>query len=814
MLRLKGKKTSRGSKTALGLALALSLGAGAQAQYDPPHTTCVYHEENAEPREHELDVERVVVDVKFDPPKGEVKGKVTHYFKVLREKADSVFFDAPGIEIEKVTLDGRDIKYKTVETGVYVYHPFTWTQRGALMFTYKATPRKGVYFIGWNDPKNKSRKQIWTQGQGIDHRYWIPCYDDANDKVLSETIVTFDATYQVLSNGQKVEEKDNGDGTKTWHYKMPKPHSLYLLMLGIGKYKTKTLYAKSGTPLHLWYYPDHEDRFGYTYKYSSEAVNFMEEHTGVAYPWGSYAQIPVQDFIYGAMENTTATIFGDFFCTDARDFLDRNYVNVNVHELTHQWFGDLITHRAPKHTWLHESFATFYPKLFTRKYYGQDAYQWQRRGEHNAALDAGKKDNYPVMSNKGGTARVYPKGSAVLDMMLYVFGEEQYRRVITHYLNKHRFKCVETNDLYQSFQDTLGLSPKWFFEQWLERGGEPHYEIKYADITENGKRFTEIDVRQIHTRDAITRLFDMPIVFEAHYTDGVKDTVRARVAKESETVRIPNPGNRSLSYVLFDPGSYILKQVTFKKSFAELKAQALGAKNMIDRYDAVHALREFPAAKKRELLFQLFEEERFHAVKAEIVHQTAQDSHPDSYTILRRAIADRAFEVRQAVATHVKDVPMEIKVDFERLLTDSSYNTVIAAMEKLCMQYPKEKKRFLELTKNDYGIGNRVKVKWHELNADNKNSMRALVDYASNSYEFRTRQNAMEALRRLNYLDDDLIACLFDAVLNPNTRLAGVAETSLKHYYGHTQYKSKLHNVYKNRKWNKVQKPIVDRIFG
>ena len=100
-----------------------------------------------------------------------------------------------------------------------------WDSRDSISFTYECNPRRGIYFIGWNDPKNLSRKQIWTQGQGIDNRHWIPSYDEYNDKMITETVTTFDKEYEVLSNGTKLSVKDNGDGTKTWHYKMTHPHS-------------------------------------------------------------------------------------------------------------------------------------------------------------------------------------------------------------------------------------------------------------------------------------------------------------------------------------------------------------------------------------------------------------------------------------------------------------------------------------------------------------------------------------------------------------------------------------------------------------
>ncbi|GIV43323.1 MAG: hypothetical protein KatS3mg035_0446 [Bacteroidia bacterium] len=134
-------------------------------------------------------------------------------------------------------------------------------------------------------------------------------------------------------------------------------------MLGIGEYGIEKRQTKSGTPVYLYYYPDQPQKVQPTYLYSTECIEFMEKETGIPFPWESYSQIPVQDFMYGAMENTTATIFGDFYHVDPRGFLDRSYIRVNVHELTHQWFGDLITHRSPTDIWLHESFATYYPQI-------------------------------------------------------------------------------------------------------------------------------------------------------------------------------------------------------------------------------------------------------------------------------------------------------------------------------------------------------------------------------------------------------------------------------------------------------------------
>ncbi|MCS6903771.1 MAG: M1 family metallopeptidase [Bacteroidia bacterium] len=777
--------------------------------------TPTYFEEESIPREHALDILHVKLNVRFEPEQGLVNGVVTHYFRTLQEKVDSIFFDGPGIEIIQVTLGNRPTRFKTTTQGVIVYpNPsLQWGNQDSITFHYKARPRKGIYFIGWKDKKGISRKQIWTQGQGIDHRYWIPCYDDANDKVITETIVTFDKKYKVLSNGTRLGVRDNHDGTRTWHYKMQKPHSLYLLMLAIGEYEVKTITTKNNIPIHLWYYPDWESRFETTYRYSKEAVEFMEEHTGIPFPWESYSQVPVQDFIYGAMENTTATIFGDFFCVDTRDFLDRNYINVNVHELTHQWFGDLITHRSPSHIWLHESFATFYPKLFTRKYFGESHYQWQRRGEQNSALEASKTDNYPIASTKGGVARFYAKGSAVLDMMIYTFGEEAYRKVIQYYLKKHAYKNVETNDLFQAFQDTLGISPYWFFDQWIYRGGEPHYQVSYSPMNIQGQAITRVTVQQIHPTNEMVRLFKMPIVIEVYYQDGSSNSVRFMIQKQTEQIDIPNPQQKEISFVLFDPGSYVLKNITFKKSLKEIAAQLQGAKNMIDRYDALVMLRDTALEKKRDLLIRAFEREHFHAMRSEIVTQLINDNDPASIELIRKAIQAPQHEVRQTVIMQTKQITEQQRPYYESLLKDSSYTTVQEALDKLCDQFPQHCSRYLQITQRDSGQANRVKIKWLEI-AAMRGSKKAYADLkllASNSYEFRTRQNAIQALKRLNYLDQEYLPYLIDAYISPNRRLGGVAETALQYYLQQNQYRKIILQFYNahREEWNKEELELL-----
>ncbi|HWB64527.1 MAG TPA: hypothetical protein VG603_13510, partial [Chitinophagales bacterium] len=218
-------------------------------------TDCYLRDPEGRIREHNVDFTHMLLNVKFDVHEGRVIGEVHYNFSPIQYQVDTLFLDAPGIHINKVLLNGADAKFETDSAGLIIRFdkPLDWNKSYKLDITYEATPRKGIYFIGWNvtakNPDNDrffTRHQIWTQGQGIDNRYWFPCYDDVDDKLLTETEITFDTAYTVISNGDLKGKKLNRDGTCTWHYAMNKPMQTYLVMIGIDKYAYHDYKSKNG----------------------------------------------------------------------------------------------------------------------------------------------------------------------------------------------------------------------------------------------------------------------------------------------------------------------------------------------------------------------------------------------------------------------------------------------------------------------------------------------------------------------------------------------------------------------------------------
>ncbi|HEU4719391.1 MAG TPA: M1 family metallopeptidase [Bacteroidia bacterium] len=775
------------------------------------------------PREHNVDFIHMTLDVSFDVHAGLVKGKVIHRFTPLQKAVDSIWVDGPGIRILEASVNGKQVTYRTLDQGTWIKMPktLTWNETDSMTLVYEANPRHGLYFVGWNDPAGICRKQVWSQGQGIDNRNWIPFYDEMNDKITTDMFVTFDSQYKVLSNGDKVEEKDNKDGTKRWHYRLSKPYAPYLVMLGIGIYDIKETKSKSGVPMHLYYYPDWKDRVDVTYQYSEQMIDFYESEIGVKYPWPSYSQIPVQEFMYGAMENVTATVYGDFLFVDDRSNWDRGYVGVNAHELAHQWFGDYVTAKSDAHHWLQESFATYYDQLFERSIWGDDHFNWQRREAENAALDEGKKNDLPIAHSQAGSARHYPKGAFVLNMLKYVVGSrEAYNRGIKYYLDHHAYSNVTSDDLLNGFNESLGLSLNWFWEEWVYHGGEPSYDVDANDLTDNisGRHFTRFNVKQVQQRSDVVGLFRMPIWFEVHYADGTSDRVQQWIEKETEIVDIPNPSGKKISYVLFDPNNEVLKTVSFKKSFDWLKNQALNAPNMLDRYDALVALRDYPLEQKREVLKQVYAKETFQATKGEIVAQLINDTNPDSRSIIRSAINDKDVLMHRNVINNTTMVAADMEGDYEKLLSSPSYEVVMSTLDKLSGLFPDKAAKYLDMTKGVIGTsGRNVEVKWLEINArttGDKASIDRLVALTNMSYEFRTRVNAAQALKRLDYFDESLMKNLVDASFSANTRLANPCDEVLLYFYNQDKNRKTIRDYAIGQTWKDWQKNILDGLLN
>jgi len=793
--------------TLLFFALTLLFPSLLNAQF--PHTKSYHIDPGAIERNRNIDVTKMSLEVSFAPEKGKVFGKVTHTFQSLQSKVDTIFLNAPMIEFHVVELDGKPVRFRPNKEGIIIESNLKddYQKEHTLFIDYTATPQRGLYFIGWNIPKKEitspahmTRHQIWTQGQGIDNRHWIPMIDDRSDKFITETIITFEEDYNVLSNGElKKVTRNKKEGTKTWHYALENQHAGYLLMLAIDQYAIKKSKDANGVEHQFWYYPEHPERVEPTSRYSEKILEFLASEIGVPYPWGkTYSQVMVQDFLYGAMENTSATVFGDFFWVDDRAYLlNRNYVSVNAHEATHMWFGDLITGRKDSEHWLQESFATFYPGLAEAHLFTDEHKYWYFRNNMNAAIAAGKANSLPVRHSQSGSSRHYPKGASVLYMLQHQMGRENFRRGIQLYLNRHKYQNVETNDLQKAMIDATGINVDAFFDQWIHRGGEPIFQV----LTNQNDKQLFLTVNQTHELDPVVRLFETPVDIAIYYKSGEVSRKTIQVSKASEIFTFNLSGE--VDFVLFDEGSFILKKLDFNKSNQAYLAQFEKAEYMLDRYDALVALRSAAPNFKRRALVKAFKRETFHAIRAEIASQMLED--PQLAVGVWPMIADDAqAQVRLVYAQ--KAIIGENNVPrFEKLLVDSSYVIINTVLNRIWDHPLFAEKQFdiLEKIKDVDGFTHDIKIKYLELANPlypkmGQGMRNALVDMAGPKYEFRTRTLALQALQRMNYLDAALCHNLFEACTNFNSRLNSPANQVLNYFLTQTEKKALLQSEMKN----------------
>ncbi|PNQ72633.1 aminopeptidase [Hanstruepera neustonica] len=417
--------------------------------------------------------------VKLDTVEKSVEGTVRFQFDILK-RVDSIYIDAKNMQITKplvlMTLPSKQldtIDYVNDKDKIWIKNSFLKGKPYELILSYKTVPKKALYFVGWD---NEAPNQIWTQGQGKYTSNWLPSFDDMNEKVEFDISISTLKGYEVISNGVLTHKSQATDERlETWYYDMKKPMSSYLIALAIGKYDKRVETSKSGIPLEMYYYPEDSLKVEPTYRYTKQMFDFLEEEIGVAYPWQNYKQVPVHDFLYAGMENTSATIFSDGFVVDSIGFNDKNYVNVNAHELAHQWFGDLVTETSGTHHWLQEGFATYYALLAERQVFGDNYYYWRLYEYAQELLDQDNRGaGTALLDPKSSSTTFYKRGAWVLHALKELVGEEVFRQAVKNYLNKYQFKNVETANFIEEVEGLYEKPLGGFTSEWLEAKSFPY----------------------------------------------------------------------------------------------------------------------------------------------------------------------------------------------------------------------------------------------------------------------------------------------------------------------------------------------------
>ncbi len=313
------------------------------------------------------------------------------------------------------------------------------------------------------------------------------------------------------------------------------------------------------------------------------------------------------DFIFGGMENTTATTLTDTILYDERAALDFDADALVAHELAHQWFGDLLTCRDWAEGWLNEGFATYSEYLWREAHEGRDEadHELDEWGEQYFAEDAGRYRRI-IATNVYDEPidifdhHLYEKGGRVLHMLRQVLGDDSFFRALKHYLGKHRGGSVETRDLARAVEDATGRQMDWFFDQWIVKGaGHPELEVGYE--WDADKQLACFTVKQTHKVEGSTPLFRMPVSLSLE-VDGARRVVEIEVSEQQHTFYVTC--DREPSQAIFDPGKAVLARVKTEKPAPMWIAELAGAELAIDRVYAARELGTRGGARATEALVE------------------------------------------------------------------------------------------------------------------------------------------------------------------------------------------------------------------
>jgi aminopeptidase N len=564
-----------------GLIVAVSLLA-THANADEPYA-----------RSRDYDLQHSKIALRFDLEQKKVIGDVTHSVSVLRDDTAKLVFDSVGLTIESVTLNKSAAKFETTPAKLIV--PLATTAKKGDKFEveikYEGKTSKGAYFILPDKDYPDRPKQIWTQGESEDTRYYLPTYDYPNDRLTTETILTVPTAWTTIANGKLVSVKDAGNGMKTWTWQEAVPSSTYLITVVAGEFdEVKETWR--GKPVTYYAPKGRGDRLKINYGRTPQMMELFSKKLGVDYPWEKYAQVMVDDFVAGGMENSSATT--NTSASLVHPLLAPEYSTgqdpLISHELGHQWFGDLVTCKDWGNIWLNEGFATFLETVWSENYFPKDQSEYERWNNIREWFEQSSLWTKPIVRHDFDDSgefdgNAYGKGGLVLDMLRHQLGEDAFYRGLRHYLEVNRGKNVVTADLAKAIEEETHSNVDRFFSQWVYGAGAPKFDLGYT--YDDLKHQVTLKVKQTQRLEGRVGLFRVPTDVEITTASGAK-TYPITVSKAEEAFALP--ADSAPIMVLFDRGGHILKAAEFHKDKKEWLYQARKASELADRADAVEAL--------------------------------------------------------------------------------------------------------------------------------------------------------------------------------------------------------------------------------
>ncbi len=516
----------------------------ATAQRDPRITRSTGQDTRVWPPDVLFDYDHMRLEMVFaDMGKASFEAVQTLTATPIGSARDEITLDAGRrLEIESVTLDGQALAFDHDRDHLTITLPraFNPGEVIELVTTYRTDdPGGGGAGLTWSDDDSRTPEvdpMFHAQGQPESNHLWFPCHDFPNERASVELIVTVPAGFEAVSNGA-LERITRTAETSTYHWLQRLPHPFYLTTLVIGKFDVINLGGPDSARPGMWmpvYGPiGSAGVLKRNFAVTAEMLAMLESKLAEPYPWDKYANLICRDFSAGAMENTGTVTWNTFAVGAPASFVDP----INMHEMIHHWFGDLITCRTWEHLWLNEGWAAYGEALWAEHKGGPDAYldvilsnAMGRSGQMYNHVPAPRETAMASNRYRNPDQRfmsrnnVYAKGPIILHMLRRHIGDAAFWDGVHAYIDKHKFDQVETADFRMVMEEASGVDLELFFSQWVYRPMTPRLDVEF----EYSDGQLEVTMEQRQRVDELNPafVFDLPVRLEL--ADGSTRDIKLR----------------------------------------------------------------------------------------------------------------------------------------------------------------------------------------------------------------------------------------------------------------------------------------------
>ncbi len=412
-------------------------------------------------------VGRAIVDIKFL-----ADGLKTLELDLVEPSSEHT---GKGMTVSSVTILDRVVPYSQSRDRLSIVLPEP-SRAGAslpISIAYHGVPVTGL-IIG---PNRHGDRTFFSDNWPNKARNWLPLIDHISDKATCRFRVNAPSHYQVVANGERIETTNlPGSRTRTvWRESVP--IAPWLFAIGVAEFAVERVGDYDHVPIETWVYA--KDRGAGFYDFAvptRDVLAFFSTWIG-PYSYEKLANVQSNSVGGGGMEAASNIFYSADAVTGTRSARWRNVI---IHEIAHQWFGNAVTERDWDDVWLSEGFATYFTSLFIEHAYGHDEFLAGLKASRKTVLEFDAKNpDYRVVHDrladmsKVTTVQTYQKGGWTLHMLRGLLGDDKFWAGIRDYYRSYRGANASTDDFRRAMEGAAGVDLKWFFDQWLYRGGVP-----------------------------------------------------------------------------------------------------------------------------------------------------------------------------------------------------------------------------------------------------------------------------------------------------------------------------------------------------